>query len=102
VLSWRWPWIGAAVFIALGVAYAAVAWARGHAGADLRHASGRQARAQVVNELAHDLLLGAHDFYDDIFQSFGVPYEPALATFGRAGQSPRPPGSARPNLATWR
>jgi hypothetical protein len=28
VLSWRRPWIGAAVFIALGVAYAAVAWAR--------------------------------------------------------------------------
>ncbi|MGZ6910938.1 MAG: multifunctional oxoglutarate decarboxylase/oxoglutarate dehydrogenase thiamine pyrophosphate-binding subunit/dihydrolipoyllysine-residue succinyltransferase subunit [Acidimicrobiia bacterium] len=25
----------------------------------------------------HDLLLGAHDFYDDIFQSFAVPYEPA-------------------------
>ena len=28
----------------------------------------------------HDLLLGAHDFYDDIFQSFGVPYEPARWT----------------------
>ncbi len=25
----------------------------------------------------HDLLLGGHDFYDTIFQSFGVPYEPA-------------------------
>jgi 2-oxoglutarate decarboxylase len=25
----------------------------------------------------HDLLLGAHDFYDAIFHSFGVPYEPA-------------------------
>src|SRR3954470_15349097 len=28
----------------------------------------------------HDLLLGAHDFYDDIFGSFGVPYEPARWT----------------------
>ena len=28
----------------------------------------------------HDLLLGAHDFYDDIFESFGVPYEPARWT----------------------
>ena len=25
----------------------------------------------------HDLLLGGDDFYDDIFASFGVPYEPA-------------------------
>jgi multifunctional 2-oxoglutarate metabolism enzyme len=25
----------------------------------------------------HDLLLGDEEFYDDIFQSFGVPYEPA-------------------------
>ena len=25
----------------------------------------------------HNLLLGAHDFYDEIFQSFAVPYEPA-------------------------
>jgi 2-oxoglutarate dehydrogenase E1 component len=25
----------------------------------------------------HELLLGADDFYDEIFQSFGVPYEPA-------------------------
>jgi 2-oxoglutarate dehydrogenase E1 component len=25
----------------------------------------------------HDLLLGGHGFYDDIFHSFGVPYEPA-------------------------
>ncbi len=25
----------------------------------------------------HDLLLGEHDFYDAIFQSFAVPYEPA-------------------------
>ena len=25
----------------------------------------------------HDLLLGAHGFYDSIFRSFGVPYEPA-------------------------
>ncbi|MEP6624509.1 MAG: multifunctional oxoglutarate decarboxylase/oxoglutarate dehydrogenase thiamine pyrophosphate-binding subunit/dihydrolipoyllysine-residue succinyltransferase subunit, partial [Acidimicrobiia bacterium] len=25
----------------------------------------------------HDLLLGAHEFYDRIFHSFGVPYEPA-------------------------
>jgi 2-oxoglutarate dehydrogenase E1 component len=28
----------------------------------------------------HDLLLGAQDFYDDIFASFGVPYEPARWT----------------------
>ncbi len=28
----------------------------------------------------HDLLLGAHEFYDDIFGSFGVPYEPARWT----------------------
>src|SRR5947207_13772313 len=27
--------------------------------------------------VVHDLLLGSEDFYDDIFQSFAVPYEPA-------------------------
>jgi multifunctional 2-oxoglutarate metabolism enzyme len=27
--------------------------------------------------LVHDLLLGSDEFYDDIFQSFAVPYEPA-------------------------
>jgi multifunctional 2-oxoglutarate metabolism enzyme len=27
--------------------------------------------------VVHDLLLGNDEFYDDIFQSFGVPYEPA-------------------------
>ena len=40
-------------------------------------ASSRARRAASSSRRVHDLLLGGDGFYDDIFASLGVPYEPA-------------------------